>query len=355
MTHKIALVELGNAHDECLYSQIQFLKSRPDTQLTLICSPAIQARANYLDQLDQVFVIDVRAGAKQWLDLWRLRSYISQQDFNKVILNTAQGSVAKKLCILPFNKKIEFIGILHNLRKLRGSFSQTIIFRKIKKLFVLNELLLRKAKADGNSALHFASTYLVYFPPCQAPMVEKPNNEIWICIPGQVELKRRDYDGLFAALASCELPTHIKFILLGKSAHKQGDGSYVKQRIQALRLEQQFLLWDDFVDPDTFCAYMRASDYVLPLIHPHHQSSNLYAYQITGAYNMAFGYGKIILADNHAADDPDLGNNARFYTLDQLGDMLCRLEKPDYSTLYQEEKWRFEYQAEQYWQLLNLP
>ena len=56
---KIALVEMGGSHDECLYAQIRYLKA-DGHHVTLICNSSLKSNVEYFDGLDAVHYIELR-------------------------------------------------------------------------------------------------------------------------------------------------------------------------------------------------------------------------------------------------------------------------------------------------------
>ncbi|MCX6996379.1 MAG: hypothetical protein NTV49_04680 [Kiritimatiellaeota bacterium] len=347
---KIALIEIGNSHDICLYAQIRFLKSVPHTHVTLICSEGLKEIVNDYDLVDHKHFVKNRLKLS---DLCKLRRYLLTEQFTKVIFNTAEGNYVKHLLLLPFPPCMEFIGVLHDSHKLGKSFSQTLISLRIKKYFMLNNYLLQNVAGRSNAKLKIGIMYPIYFPHCKTMPLAKNNDEIWIGIPGQVELKRRDYAGLLRCFEKQTPGKDIKFILLGRSEHEYGDGAYVKGRIAALGLKDNFILWDGFLAAGLFHSYIEKCDYIMPLIHSGHVSFELYRKQISGAYLIAFGYKKMLLMEDSFKLYDDFANNSIFYSLENLAETIRNLKPSNNQQLYSEEKWAFEFQAKNYWALIN--
>ena len=343
----VALIELSTSHDECLYSQIKMLKSEKNISLTLICNEQHRNNVKYYDLVDKIVFIKIRKGIKLWLDLFRVRKMILQGNYDKVVFNTGQGNYLKKLLMMPFGNA-EMIGTLHNTQKLSGSIGQKIISKKIRKYFVLNDYLLDTIRKNEHPTLTFESYYPIFFPHFPECDVSKNEHEIWISIPGQVELKRRDYTTLFNSIEKNGITNPIRFILLGRCSHAQGDGAFVKEWILKNKLTDRFMLFDDFISPELFHAIIKKCDYVMPLIHPQHESYAMYKTQVSGAYNLAFAYKKPLLMDKSFSSYEDFKDNSIFYESEKIMETLNKLT-PDYSpTCYTEEKWNFDFQKNKY-------
>ncbi len=350
---KIALVEMGGSHDECLYAQVRYLTSAGH-HVELICNSSLKSNVSYFDGLDRVHLIELRKGLKQWVDLIRIRRILVNGKFDRIVFNTAQGNVLKNLFLLPLPKKALRFGVIHNLRKLSNSVSQSVITRNLKGYFVLNDYLLDRVPPEIRKTVNVHSLYTVFYPTYPPVEVSKPTNEIWICIPGQVERSRRDYDGLFDSIERFGVNENVKFILLGRCEHLDGDGESIKHRISELGVTDQFMLWDSFIETELFYSILQYSDYVLPLIHPDHESFSLYEYQISGAFNLAFGFKKPLLMEHSFAEFEDFKTNAIHYAVPSMMEKINRLEIPRSDQFYQEEKWEFEYQKRGFLQALGL-
>ncbi len=351
--YKIALVEIGGSHDECLFTQIQILKANKHTTLTLVCNDSLRKRVEIFKNIDNFHFITIRQGWSAWLDIYALRKYLLQQNFDKIIFNTAQGAAIKKLMLIFPKYKTQLIGTIHNIDKLEHSKGQQIISNKINKYFVINDYLLKRINLKHYPKLSFAAYYPIFFPKFIPRQLTKPTDEIWICIPGQVELKRRDYESLMEGIVQNGIPKHLKFILLGRCEHKHGDGIYIKHKIAELNIERQFMLWDSFIELDEFYSYLMYSDFILPLIHTTHISSQLYETQITGTYNLAFGFKKPLLMENQFSTYEDFKNNAIFYEKNNMISVISSLSKNMSTNIYKDDKWTFEDQKKRYWSLLE--
>jgi hypothetical protein len=296
---------------------------------------------DYFDGLDRVHFIELRSGLKQWIDLRIIRKILVRGKFDRIVFNTAQGNVLKNLFFLPKPKRGRRFGVIHNLRKLEGSHSQKVITRNLEGYFVLNDYLIDQVKDEIKRRVKLFPLYTVFYPNYPSRQQEKKEGEIWICIPGQVERSRRDYDSLFESIAQFGIQPNIKLLFLGRCEHADGDGVYVKQRVKELGIEQNVVLWDAFIETDEFYGILKQSDFILPLIHPQHESYSLYEFQISGSFNLAFGFKKPLLMEESFSTYEDFKNASVFYSTTNLMEVINGLNVHS-TNFYTDEKWRFE-------------
>lgn len=349
---KVALLETGNSHDECLYAQVKIWNSTENVHLTLVCNQKLKANVASFDGVSSFHFVTVRSGIKQWYDMWQLSRWIRNQRFDVVVINTAQGAVVKKLMMFLNGRKPKLFGILHNIVKVNsGSLSQRLISKRLSGYFVLNDYLLHQLDSKKLTTKTTAF-YPVIFPYFSEVELPPKGDETWVCIPGQVELKRRDYAGFFDALERQKPLASLRFILLGRCAHAHGDGAFVKQRISELGLEKQFMLWDEFISNELFHSIIRQSDFIMTLIHPEHVSWQLYEGQITGAYNLAIGYQKPLLLHSSFVYYADFKDNAVFYDLNDLVAVMNTLPAHRITQVFQDHKFSFDAQRAAYLQVV---
>ena len=284
---KIAIVEFGGSHDECLMSQFIALKEK-GMHLTFVSTQEMYNRNAFLHiYIDEFKSIQFSGKAIKDFSLMRkLNAYIKSKHITKVILNTAQGAHIRNLC-LTAPKSIEFIGIVHTLKKFQGSFTQRLINLKIKKYFVLNDFFLTKINVQ--KGIHIESFYPLRFPQFDSQL-EKKNDEKWITIIGGVENRRKDLIGSIPLMQEL-VSRGYHFIFLGKSDFNHPDVIYFNQFLNDAGIEKEVKLFDSFVSPTLFDAYLKATDLIWPMVHPNTQSANEYfKNQISGAMNVSFAY-----------------------------------------------------------------
>ena len=112
---KIALIEVGAMHDECLYSQIQFLKHK-NHKVTLFCHADLEPRIKDFPDLSKIIYLDLSSKIKKYYAWYKIRKYLKDKNFSKVIFNSAERNILKLIYFLP--TKIECIGTIHNADKL---------------------------------------------------------------------------------------------------------------------------------------------------------------------------------------------------------------------------------------------
>lgn len=310
MDLKTALIEIGGSHEECLLTQMMALRSAGH-RLTLICTPEIKARNPHFERYVEAILV-VGFTGKAWQD-FRLMSginrFLKEEGFAKAVINTAQGGHIRNLC-LTAPRQVEFTGIIHTARKFQGSFTQKLISRKIKKYLVLSDFLLEKVTAP--KGVRIESFYPLEYERFGLRL-DKPSGETWITIPGGVESRRKDLQGFLEMLGS--LPrTGLKFIFLGKSDRSKPETADFMQQIEAQGRTEQLVFFDDFIAPDRFDAYITHTDLLWPLIHPGTRSAEQYiSNQISGSFNLAYGYRIPLLIHEAYRDIEDLRLASFFY------------------------------------------
>jgi glycosyltransferase involved in cell wall biosynthesis len=287
----IALIELGGSHDECLYSQVLFLKKYGLRVQVILFE-------DHLSHMDPYPEVDVWKSYKkpggwlaEWILVFRLLTYLRCQGINKAVLNTAEGNLIRKLS-LAAGRHTTFTGIIHLSSKLWTSRSQKIISRKVSKYFVLADFI-KENLEKSDTGVSIESFYPIYFPAGKAAGAVQ-DQDYQICIPGAVDFARRDYQSLLDEMLSTEVPSGVKFVLLGRTSNK--DGQELKARIRELGLEKHFTLFDGFIPHEEFYKHLKKAWLVLPLITPRCKDYADYIdYKITGSFNLAYGFGRPML------------------------------------------------------------
>ena len=348
MTMKVALIEIGGSHEECMLTQMIALKSI-NASITLICTPEIKARNPHFEKyVDAILVVDFTQ--KAWPDfklILGINHFLKSNGFQKAVLNTAQGGHIRNLC-LTAPKSVEFIGIIHTIRKFQGSFTQKIIHRKIRKYLLLSDFLL--AKITIPKKLKVESFYPLDYPGFDLKITKRPS-ETWITIVGGVENRRKDLTGFLSMLEKTR-NENIKFVFLGKSDENKEEVLNFKAQIQAMNLSNQVITFKDFIAPDLFNAYLQESDFLCPLIHPETQSAEQYiSNQISGAFNLAYSYQIPLLIHESYNEIEDLQHSSVFYNLSNFDAILTNaIENRGeiVAKITAVEKWKKQYQQEKF-------
>lgn len=287
---RVALVEFNTWHGECLTPQLAYMEAR-GIDATLIC-PRKTAQA--IDPTTMAGVRHIECAEKKGArNVWEAWRAIVSAGLDLVVLNTAQGSEALKLSLLPFPKSLRFAGLIHDLRKLTSSTGQRLICRRMSGYLVAARYL------TGNFPLRRPVEYFSPLParpdrPCAGPT--KAAGETWVVVPGNVERKRRNYAAL-PRLAQELAGSGIRIVVLGNIG--KGDGPWLRGLVHSAGLDAMFVFFDQFIPEDVYDSYMRQCDYLLPLIDsdvPH--AEDYTRFKTSGTFNLAKAYGKTMLCDN---------------------------------------------------------
>lgn len=306
----VFLIEFNTWHGECLEPQIEYLVASGHS-VELLCT------SRNLASVSQTALNDVRhtelpskKGIKNILVVWR-KIWSARPDF--VILNTAQGSEALKLSVLPMPKGVKFIGTIHNLQKLTKSLGQKIIDRRMSGYYVIANYLLSSLRGKTTKPCQYYSPLSkTATGPTDENIIKAKGTDIWLCIPGAIEYKRRNYDALLGLAAAQELKK-AKFVLLCNK--NKGDGPDFMRKVEERNLSDRFITFSGYVEPDVFDQYIRASDYLLPLIDGAMAGGEAYkTSKASGTFTLSAAYGKTMLCDNFLKGIEDFDYPCLFYS-----------------------------------------
>lgn len=324
-SHKVALVELSDHHGECIYPQLRFLASA-GIPTHLVCSESVASRLRGTQDAASLATFRFGKGAlSDWVETTRVRRHLLALGVDTVVLNTARGSRVRNLLLGP-TKSLRFVGLAHIASKLSGGSTQFLVGRKTHTFLVLNDYILPHVRVSTPSRV--TGIYLIFFPPHEARPVPKPEGEFWVCIPGQVEFKKRDYEALFDRISERAPSREVRFVLPGSGPPDARDGRMLRDILDARGLTGRFRLWNEFVDHDTFFSVLAASDLIMPLIHPRKAPYEEYLkYKISGAFNLAWGLGLPMFCEESFAGINDFEASSLFYREVNLVERLNRLVK----------------------------
>lgn len=284
---KVALIEFYPFHSELLYSQLLFLYKSDCTPI-LICNKDNGIDFETIKSLTTIKTYDFQK-PYSLLKVWY---FLLSSKINRVVFNTAQGPSVLKFSLLPFPKRIKFSGILHNTNKLNSSFGQKIISKRVKSYLVLASYM--KAYFPEKKGLSSIHINCAYAPSFNNSGIIKPENEVWIGVPGSIKYKRRDYDFLLELVSDTSFPDNIKIVLLGNASKHEGP-TFIN-KIKELGLEQKFIVFNNFVPDSQFQSYMKTFDFLFPLIHPSTPSADAYLkYKASGTFIQSSSYSKPML------------------------------------------------------------
>jgi hypothetical protein len=318
---KVVLCEFGESHDDIFFAQFEFLK-QSGFETFFIGHSIFRDRLKNYPNIDHQYFLDFGNGKikdfKQIRETWKI---IKQNEINHIILNTLGGTPVRNFCLFPFGNRT-VVGIIHNAGNLTSkSFTYNRIIKpKIKRIFALNSYIWDNIKTDAK--LKKTSIYPISFPNFTLN-INKPKDEFWIVVPGLVESDRRDYFHLLSTISEKRLPPEIKLIFLGKSMHSKGCGTEIRKIIDENNLHNNIIMFDDFVDWDTFRSYITNADLLATLIHPEYTNfANYSTNKISGTYLLSFGHKIPLLSHEHFMTYEDIKTSSLFYNQRNLAETI---------------------------------
>ena len=119
---RIAIIELSESHEECLYSQVQFIGSdNPNLHLHVNPKVALQVGSYGLDKKRIFTTKAVKGFFKRWTYAFKLARTLGKYDL--LVFNTASSSkLLRNLTIFMNFYCVDCFGVLHNTIKLESSF-----------------------------------------------------------------------------------------------------------------------------------------------------------------------------------------------------------------------------------------
>lgn len=347
---KTAIVEIRESHEECICTQLSFLKDAGH-QVTLILDPVLAKQiTDYANLADEVIYIDFKN--QRFFNKLRLLGelYNKLKKFDLIVLNTAHSySVLRNLTVLLRFARVTCIGILHDTKKLDSSFTQRIISQKVKKYFVLNDVLLPLEKYTG--AIKVQSFYPIFFPDYE-PITVYKQKDIWIGIPGKIDYQRRNYDFLINALAKIGALHRVKFVILGKVDRNTTAGERFYDSLEKSGQLGRFKLFHSFIENRDFHSYLAACDYIMPLLMP---NEDYLKYKISGSFNLAFAHKKPLLCHTFFQDIPDLAENSLFFDHTTFPELISDIAMGNLKSpaSYSDPKWSYRFQQRRYIDFIN--
>lgn len=312
-SNRIALIEIGGSHDECLLTQMRAIHNRGFDILLITSQAIVERNPAFEEYVSEVFLVDVQQHKSEIKKVW---SKLKSSGVQKAIINTAQGNAVRSLCLKALFHPIEFIGVIHTTRMFTESFTQKIISLKIKKYFLLSEFLMHSVKAPRGIKLDYF--YPIAFP--SSPVLVEKRTRI-ACVVGGVESRRKDLEGFFQIVEAA--PEDMCFIFVGKSDPKKEEVQAFLKRLKEGGLTDRVVTFDAFVPQHEFDSLVQQADFVLPLIHPNTASADQYfKNQIPGAMCVAMGYKKPMLIHEAYKNWEELRPAAIYYNLKSIGEQL---------------------------------
>lgn len=354
---KVVFVEVGGSHDECLHSQIDFIKNEGGN-ISIITTSEQHSRLKKIYPEESITIIDFKNKNKfkRILLVIKLRKLIINSQPDYVLFNTAEGNIIKYLSFYSFPSKIKFRGIQHTIKKVGKSGSQKFISRLVDKYFVLGDYLLDQIPKKHRDK--FQTIYPIILPKVEINnTVNKAKNEVWFCIPGSVEFNRRDYLSLIDVLKKNNIPKNYKFILLGRTDLKTEDCDTLLSEIEKHKLQDYFISFKGFIPEDHFQEYLELSDFILPLISSKNPTYRKFLHeQISGSFSLAFASKKTMLIDQFFSAYTEFIDSSLFYTEDSFESVILNsLAEKEKKQFYQLNMWNYNHQKSQYLNHLTKP
>lgn len=304
--NRVVLLEVGGSHEECLLTQINALKAA-NKEVILIIDEQIAQRSEFLlEAVEDVRVIptDMGTNRQKANHLFRILKILNPE---KVVFNTAQGTIVRNLSFKLRFTSIQCYGIIHTVRKFTESFTQKYISKKIRNYLFLSEYLMQQCPPKKGLQLD-------YFYPVDFPFRSESAPQKSVVIIGGVEKRRKDLEGAVQLIAQTE---GYQFIFLGKSDAENADVIAFKEHLGSEGLSDRVLLYNDFVDHEEFNRVVSRASFLLPLVHPDTASAEQYFInQISGAMTVAFGYSVPLLLHDHYTTIKEMNVAAFYYKMD---------------------------------------
>jgi len=317
---KVAIIEIGGSHTENIHSLV-FLLRKQQCSIHLICNESLWKLFPDASVFDgHLLVPDSFTATSQITTFLKIRSFLKSNLIEAAIFGTTEITIIRNL-IFFLPKKCIYTGIVHNAEKLEsGSTMKNIIFRRVKKFIVLSNYLYENASCL--SQYQVASLLPIYFPkPSGNIALNNSKNQLIITIPGSVENVRRDYIPFFKALKNYAFNEHILFVLLGKF-DKEKEVAIANELESVGVWKNAFVLFNGFLDYDTFHSYIAKSACIMPLLKL--ENDSFYGdYRVSGSINLGLGYQlPFIMPENYQHNKDSNAYSIYYKNYQELFDLL---------------------------------
>lgn len=335
-SRNIVVVEFWESHDECLFPICHLLKKN-GYNITLAVNKKIRKRLSkpLLELVDGVAEFSFGHNFRGFIAQIEFYFYLLRNKFSAVHINTAQGSTTWKFFLLPIPHRIKVTGVLHHTVRLK-EFGQKLLTRRIDNYVLLSDLM--KSSYISYTDKPYVVIYPIFYPSIKTVDLIKPDDELWIVIPGGVEQSRHDYFSLLSFIGNSIYNSNIRFIILGNITTR--DGKEFQRQIQERDLMRNFVFFEQYIPESLFYSYIAACDYIMPLINPDEKCYESYVKdKISGSFNLAFAYRKTMLCPESMRKFEDFADSSLFYDPANIVDFINSLilEKPKASFALQ--KW----------------
>ncbi len=317
---RILISELSANHHDTALALIAYAAALRPEAIAVAAPPLWEGLYRSLSEVDGFIPYEGRENFRRFME--RVKSFRPTH----IVHVTAYGR--EPLALASACSDTAQVGVVHNLAKLRRfSWIQWRMMQYIPFFWVLRPALYRRLpeKYRMRSDYLWRGVYPASLE-AQIPAVQGEKGKVYICIPGRVEYKRRDYRMLLEVLDRLEGREQFRFVLLGPAVGTHSDYADFFSQIQRRGWEEVFISFSEIVPFPLYHAYVRMSQAVLALIHPSRfREHRVYLdSQISGAFPMAQAYRKPLFLHKSFAREAELEDCSYFY---DTSDDLVRLLK----------------------------
>ena len=317
---RILISELSANHHDTALALIAYAAALRPKAIAVAAPPLWEGLYRSLSEVDGFIPYEGRENFRRFMD--RVKSFRPTH----IVHVTAYGK--EPLALASAYSDAAQVGVIHDLAKLRRfSWTQWRMMRYMRFFWVLRPGLY--GRLPGRYRMRSGYLWTGVYPAsleAQIPAVQGAEGKVYICIPGRVEYKRRDYRMLLEVLDRLEGREQFRFILLGPAAARHSDYADFFSRIQERGWEEIFISFSDIVPFPLYHAYLRMSQAVLALIHPnrYREHRDYLDSQISGAFPIAQAHRKPLFLHRSFAGEAELEDCSYFY---DTSDDLVRLLK----------------------------
>jgi len=342
---KVLLVEF-KFHQEIIPSQLRFLLANQD-EVHLFLNEKLWDEY-LLGPFKNQIRVELFGNANAWYTkirlLFMLRRYVKKHKITHLVFNTLNSNF--NALVLRFIPSLHVVGIVHRADRLQKKKWQLSAMQKVQGILTLSQETLLNFKIKYPYKEKVSCFYPIFFSKA-ARVLPEHNSTIYIAIPGQFDIAKKDYGMLVqAARYVREKGIPIKFILLGNASKK--DGIKVIEEIIRLELDDVFYYKKSFIPYEEFFQWMERADYVLPLFTKQVKNyDNYLTNQISASFNWAFSFRKKLILPSDFEMQEYVRKSAVFYKHDELNSILASLPKQVNQSVTSDQL-SFENQQKQY-------
>lgn len=325
---KVLLVEY-KFHQEVLPAQLKFLLSAKN-EVHLFLEYKLYDDF-LLGPFRDVISLSLIKNSGKWYNkiklLFLLRSYIKNNGITHLVFNTANSNF--NAIIMRLIPSVKFIGIIHRVSTLKERKMMRSFVSRLDGVLTLSQQTLLNFKEAFPFKLNSSCFYPIFFEWQSDTSFGDFANQINVIIPGQFDIKKKDYQPLLdAATLIKERHLSIKFILLGDASGE--DGKKIIADIERLHLQALFIYESKFIPYSVFFKWVYNADYVLPLFTRRVLNyENYLKSQISASFNWAFAFNKRLIIPKDFESMAYVSENAIFYSDADLIEKLVSLRKED--------------------------